>query len=227
MFSAKEERQYSSEAYQLGSTLHFCLTGGQYPVLWEPNQLHKVWLPASIYDTSVVPNVCTACFMANVYPPCSDLQLFRSFHHCHKLLIAWQPLAVALTLHRCLLCIPCAILHCACTACTPVSDLPTNLDTDVVQAFMTMHLTIAEQAFMNMHLSSDVAQQLMGMDDLPTEADLIRQLVHLEPDKRPSMGAVLEHPCLWEDKQCLDLLVDLSNYLGKMGKVRLLHHRSD
>ena len=42
VFEATRERQYSSQAYQLGVVLHFVLTGGQCPVLWAPNQLHQV-----------------------------------------------------------------------------------------------------------------------------------------------------------------------------------------
>ncbi|KAL0046180.1 hypothetical protein WJX82_005053 [Trebouxia sp. C0006] len=101
VFEATRERQYSSQAYQLGVVLHFALTGGQCPVLWAPNQLHEV---------------------------------------------------------------------------------------------------------------------LMGMDHLPTEADLIKLLLHVVVEKRPSLEDVQQHPCLWNDMQRLDLLVGLSNYLEQMGK---------
>ncbi|KAL0030583.1 hypothetical protein WJX79_006412 [Trebouxia sp. C0005] len=101
VFEATRERQYSSQAYQLGVVLHFCLTGGQCPVLWAPNQLHEV---------------------------------------------------------------------------------------------------------------------LMGMHHSPTESDLIMQLVHFAVEERPSLEAVLQHPCLWNDMQRLDLLVGLSNYIESMGK---------
>ena len=63
------------------------------------------------------------------------------------------------------------------------------------------------------------AQVLLRMDHLPTEADLIKQLLHVEAEQRPSLDAVLQHPCLWNDMQRLDLLVGLSNYLESMGKV--------
>ena len=59
----------------------------------------------------------------------------------------------------------------------------------------------------------------MGMDHLPTESDLIKLLVHLVVEKRPSLEAVLQHPCLWNDMQRLDLLVGLSNCIEDMGKV--------
>ncbi len=70
------------------------------------------------------------------------------------------------------------------------------------------------------------AQVLMGMDHLPSEADLIKLLLHVEAEQRPSLDTVLRHPCLWNDMQRLDLLVGLSNYLEEMGKVRCSLHWS-
>ena len=63
------------------------------------------------------------------------------------------------------------------------------------------------------------AQVLMGMDHLPTEADLIKLLLHVVVEKRPLLEAVLQHPCLWSDMQRLDLLVGFSNCIEEMGKV--------
>jgi len=79
---------------------------------------------------------------------------------------------------------------------------------------------IAGQAFMKVYYSLVVtAQVLMGMEKLPTESDLIKLLLHVVAEKRSSLEAVLQHPCLWNDMQRLDLLVGLSNYLEEMGKV--------
>jgi len=76
-------------------------------------------------------------------------------------------------------------------------------------------------------LQLDVAAQvLMGMDHLPTEADLIKLLLHVVVEKRPSLEDVQQHPCLWNDMQRLDLLVGLSNYLEQMGKVCCSLHLS-
>ena len=75
--------------------------------------------------------------------------------------------------------------------------------------------------------SLDVAAQvLMGMDHLHTEADLIKLLLHVAMEKRPSLEDVQQHPCLWNDMQRLDLLVGLSNYLEQMGKVCCSLHLS-
>ena len=65
----------------------------------------------------------------------------------------------------------------------------------------------------------DAAQVLMGMDHLPIETDLIKQLLHVVVEKRPSLEVVLQHPCLWNDMQRLDLLVGLSDYIESTGKV--------
>ena len=79
---------------------------------------------------------------------------------------------------------------------------------------------IAAQGLMKMCFSLlAAAQVLMGMDHLPIESDLIKLLVHLVVEKRPSLEAVLQHPCLWNDMQRLDLLVSLSNCIEEMGKV--------
>ncbi len=86
---------------------------------------------------------------------------------------------------------------------------------------------IAGQALMKMCYSLVVtAQVLMGMDHLPTESDLVKLLVDLVAEKRPSLEAVLQHACLWNDMQRLDLLVGLSNCIEEMGKVCCCLHWS-
>jgi len=86
---------------------------------------------------------------------------------------------------------------------------------------------IARQALTKMCYSLVVtAQVLMGMDHLPTESDLVKLLVDLVAEKRPSLEAVLQHACLWNDMQRLDLLVGLSNCIEEMGKVCCCLHWS-
>ena len=57
-------------AYQLGLTLHTCLTGGKCPFIWNPKHLHKVRIHSAAMS---MPCASKGCFAVLFHPLCCCL----------------------------------------------------------------------------------------------------------------------------------------------------------